>query len=123
MRIVGRLKQLTWHSGGIPAEKVIILAEHIEFQPAKKPEEIKEPDHVPGEIYTRSSNIDELEEASQTVTTEIPAEEPAAQIPEIAQDDVPQCEMEDEENPETKGETDDGEIFLDEDLGGNAAGY
>lgn len=107
VRIVGRLKQLTWHEGGIYSEKIIILAEHIEFQPPKKAEQQKEVELVSGEFSTRSSNLDEL------IESETPAQEPAAQIPDIVPDDVPQCQMEDNENPEAKAEANDGESFDD----------
>ncbi len=105
VRIVGRLKQLTWQVKGMYSEKIIILAEHIEFQPAKKAEAMEEPEHIPGEINTRSSNLDELMETAKA------AEAP---IPDIIPDDVPQCEIENEENPE-------GEIF--EDNQGEAVGF
>lgn len=111
VRIVGRLKQITWHEGGIYSEKIIILAEHIEFQPPKKTEPLKEPEHVPGEFVTRTSNLDELVDKPEDAATAIPAEEPAAQITDIAQNDIPQCDMEDEENPQTESEADDGEMF------------
>lgn len=122
VRIVGRLKQLTWHEGGIYTEKIIILAEHIEFQPPKKADQAKETENMPGEFSTRSSNLDELmEEEAAAVANEAPAQEPAAQIPDIIPDDVPQCQMEDEENPEAKAEENDGENF-DDNLG-EAAGF
>jgi single-strand DNA-binding protein len=112
VRIVGRLKQLTRQVNGMYSEKIIILAEHIEFQPAKKAEAMEEPEHIPGEINTKSSNIEELMETAKA------AEEP---IPDIIPDDVPQCELEDEESPETKAEADEGEIF--EDDQGEAVGF
>ena len=95
VRIVGRLKQLTWQTKGMYSEKIIILAEHIEFQPAKKAEAMEEPEHIPGEINTKSSNLDELMETAKA------AEAP---VPDIIPDDVPQCEIDNGENPE-------GEVF------------
>ena len=117
VRIVGRLKQLTWRTGGLQSEKIIILAEHIEFQPPKKTEQLKEAELAPGEFATRSSNLDELmEEHELAASNETPSQEPAAQIPDIIPADVPQCQMEDNENPETKADTNDEESF-DDNLG------
>lgn len=36
VRVVGRLRQMSWKTNGIPHETVTIIAEHIEFQPERQ---------------------------------------------------------------------------------------
>ena len=72
IRVVGRLKQLRYSMGGISREKVAILAEHIEFQPAKKTDdpETTESGRIPGELQTKSDSSIALEEKT---AAELPA--------------------------------------------------
>ena len=44
-RIVGRLKQERWDQAGTTRTKVIIVAEHVEFKPARSPQN-QEPAHA-----------------------------------------------------------------------------
>ena len=39
IRVVGRLKQERWKSMGATRSKVVIVAEHVEFKPQRKPQE------------------------------------------------------------------------------------
>ena len=92
VRIVGRLKQLSKSEGGIKMEKILILAEHIEFQPEKKNEELREPEREPGEIITKadlSSMEDSPADASMPETPA--AEDPVSQTPKEEPSDVPEC--------------------------------
>ena len=67
IRIVGRLKQLRFTVAGLSREKVIILAEHIEFQPEKKADEkdIPVPEKEPGMIETKADSSLEMEDTSE----------------------------------------------------------
>lgn len=69
IRVVGRLKQLRYSMGGISREKVAILAEHIEFQPARKTDDT-ESVRIPGELQTKSDSSIALEEKT---AEEVPA--------------------------------------------------
>ena len=85
VRVVGRLKQYSWLDHGIRREKVYILAEHIEFQPAKKSEPLKEPEQDPNEFYTKSS-LKDIEDFSADTSVGLPAQEPSD-----SPADVPDC--------------------------------
>lgn len=39
IRVVGRLKQERWESMGATRSKIVIVAEHVEFKPQRKPRE------------------------------------------------------------------------------------
>lgn len=59
VRVVGRLKQFSWTDNGIRREKICIMAEHIEFQPAKKTEQpVVDTSPAPGEMTTKSDMRD-----------------------------------------------------------------
>ena len=75
IRIVGRLKQLRYTVAGLSREKVIILAEHIEFQPVKKTKdkEIPVPEKEPGMMETKTDSS--LAMVSETAESERPQEE------------------------------------------------
>ena len=50
MRVVGRLKQDTWKdASGKTASKIYVVAEHIEYKPEKKPDEVVEAKSEPKE--------------------------------------------------------------------------
>lgn len=61
IRVVGRLKQNRWTDSGIVKEAVYIVAEHIEFQPERKPKSDDKPESeieiekIPGQIATTAS--------------------------------------------------------------------
>ena len=51
VRIVGRLKQDRWQTkGGEPRPRIKIVAEHVEFRPFMKAEELPEAESTPGEF-------------------------------------------------------------------------
>ena len=84
VRIVGRLKQFSWTDQGIRREKICILAEHIEFQPVKKTEPLKEPDHD-GEIRTKA-DMHGLDDLPADESVNAPAQEPSE-----TPADAPEC--------------------------------
>ncbi len=91
VRIVGRLKQFSWLDQGFKREKVYILAEHIEFQPSKKSEPLKEPEREPGEFITKA-NLHEIEDYPEETPASVPNPEPS-DLPV----DVPDCTIEGQE--------------------------
>ena len=73
VRVVGRLKQDTWKDeSGKSASRVYVVAEHIEYKPAKKAEE-------------QSDNLEKVQDAK----TEAPAESQAVAQPEAQKEAVP----------------------------------
>ena len=73
VRVVGRLKQDTWKDeSGKSASRVYVVAEHIEYKPAKKAEE-------------QSDNQEKVQDAK----TEAPAESQAVAQPEAQKEAVP----------------------------------
>ena len=102
VRIVGRLKQLYRSEGGYRTEKILILAEHIEFQPEKKNEVLKEPGREPGEIITKTDHTAfEDSPADAAVPATAATAVPETQEPKDTPSDVPECTIDSEEDSVT----------------------
>ena len=123
VRVVGRLKQYSWVDQGMRREKVYILAEHIEFQPAKKSEPLQEPEQDPNEFSTKSS-LKDIEDSPADAAIGLPVQEPAD-----TPADVPDCTVvaqEDDfvaEQTETESDSQEPQQEIDEEDFNQASGF
>jgi len=102
VRVVGRLKQQSWRAYDGWRERIFIIAEHIEFQPPKKKEDI--PEIEPGkkvgfpDTRTDTASMDALEKMAKETEEERRQPEP----------EVPQNQQEEEHEPVSPTVLDDG---------------